>query len=395
MNLCANAVKFTEQGEVVIGVSVEERRDDRVCLHFTVADTGIGIAPGQQRRIFTAFEQADGSTTREYGGTGLGLSIASKLVGMMNGGIWVESDEGAGSTFHFTSWLIGGVAHEPAGPVPSDRLVGLPVLVVDDNRTNRRYLSAELRQWGMEPCCTPGGAEALAHLRKDRDAGQQAPLVVLDACMPDVGGFVVAEAVHTNPSLAAGIVMMLSPARHDAEVSRCRELGIGAYVAKPVRPSALAEAIQAVVSVAAEISTSADQAEGDATHGELRRMRILLAGQNEMNQQLVMRWLRRWGAAVTVAGCGEEAVSAFEREEFDLILMDLQLPDMSCSDVVAALRKLEVQRGGRVPILAITSGERSGERSTCLKAGLGGCVAKPIRGDELLQAIRSVVPSVV
>ena len=244
VNLVGNAIKFTEQGEILVSVEQESETDDRVCLHFSVRDTGVGIPAEKQEKIFESFSQADESMTRKYGGTGLGLTICKRLVGMMDGRIWVESQEGQGSTFHFTAHLgIQKVVSVPAAPLQPAQLRDIPVLVVDDNSTNRRVLVDILTRWGMKPTAVEGGRAALMALRIAKDLGQPFPLILLDGQMPEVDGFTLAQQIQDQPTLVRTTIMMLTSADQMGHAALCRELGISAYLVKPVRQSELLDRI--------------------------------------------------------------------------------------------------------------------------------------------------------
>ena len=396
VNLLGNAIKFTEQGEVVLTVDTlapdarsGDHRPDVVSVHFAVADTGIGIAPEKQAMIFEAFNQADSSTTRQYGGTGLGLTISAQLVALMGGRIWVESTPGRGSVFHLTVPLTRR-RDRSCTPVVRSReaLAGLPVLVVDDNATNRRILEETLRSWQMRPTLVAGGPEALHELARAHRAGTPFPLILLDAQMPTMDGFDVAAAIAQRPELRGATVMMLSSAGQYGNVSRCHELGIASYLTKPVKSSDLLAAIRSTLE-ASGVTTPAEGTPALMT-GPERSLRILLAEDNRVNQRIAVALLEKRGHSVSVVENGRLVLAAIGSERFDVVLMDLQMPEMGGLEATRAIRKRELGTGARLPIVAMTARAMAGDREQCLDAGMDGYVAKPIRSDELIQAVESV-----
>jgi two-component system, sensor histidine kinase and response regulator len=390
VNLVGNAVKFTEHGEVVVEVEAQSQTASQVLLHCSVSDTGIGIPEEKQKLVFEAFSQADGSTTRKYGGTGLGLTISSKLVQIMGGRIWVESRLGQGSVFHFTVGLGVGreVRRKSAARTPD--LNGVSVLIVDDNSTNRRILQEMLRAWDMRPMMVSSGASALETLRRAREAGASFDLVLLDACMPEMDGFELAERMKQDPGLGHPIIMMLTSTDQREDVARCRDLGIQLYLVKPIRQSELLAAIARLL----DRSPGARQpsVEPRSVQSPARTLHILLAEDNLVNQTLAVRLLNKRGYSVAVASNGREALEHLERERFDLVLMDLQMPEMGGFEAVAVLREREkIERRGHLPVLALTAHAMKGDRERCLEAGMDGYVSKPIRFGELFAAIEAAV----
>ncbi len=390
VNLVGNAIKFTEHGEVVVGVEVESQQAQSVVLHFTVRDTGIGIAPEEQKQIFEAFTQADNSMSRKYGGTGLGLTISSRLVEMMDGNIWLESALGEGSTFHFTARLgQAKAAAEESSPKNIISLQDLPVLVVDDNATNRKILEAMLTHWLMRPEMASSGEEGLAALERAAAAGSPFPLVLLDAQMPEMDGFALAERIKQNPQLAGATIMMLTSAGQRGDTIRCRELGIGVYLIKPIRQSELLEAIVEAMGK----SFHQDRATVITRHSlreNRRKFHILLAEDNEVNRLLAVRLLEKLGHVVTVTSNGSEALAMLKKARFDLVLMDVQMPKMNGFQTTAAIRKEEESTGEHLPIIAMTAHAMEGDRERCLAAGMDGYVAKPIQVESLVNAIENV-----
>ncbi|MFQ5586427.1 MAG: response regulator [Thermodesulfobacteriota bacterium] len=395
VNLVGNAIKFTEEGEVAVFVTLESETEDEVFLHFEVRDTGIGIAPENQEAIFKAFTQADASTTRRYGGTGLGLAISSRLVEMMGGRIWLESEAGMGSTFHFTVSL--GLQKGPAAevaPVEPVYLDNLPVLVVDDNATNRFILGEMLTNWRMKPTLADSGYAALETMRSAREEGAYFPLVLIDCNMPVMDGFDLAEQIKQDHDLAGATVMMLTSAGQRGDAARCKELGISAYLTKPIRQSSLLEAITTALGM--------KEAEGGATHSLVTRhtlrekqntLSILLAEDNPVNQKVATRIIEKRGHTVVVAENGKEALAVLKKQSFDLILMDVQMPEMGGFEATASIREDEKTTGAHIPIIALTAHAMKGDREWCLAAGMDGYVSKPLKAEELFEAIGKLCPS--
>jgi two-component system sensor histidine kinase/response regulator len=373
-NLVGNAIKFTEHGHVLIEVREEAHSAGSTMLHFAVTDTGMGIPPGKHATIFEAFSQADGSTTRRFGGTGLGLTISSTLVKMMGGRIWVESDTGKGSTFHFTAGFDTTDLVSPEQPEPL--LAELPVLIVDDNPVNRRILLAQLLRWHTRPTAVHSGLAALDTLSAAAHAGSPFVLVLLDVNMPDLDGFQVAEQISARPELAGATIMMLSSSGLHGETSRCRELGVSAYLTKPIQASDLHDAICRVLNRSSKDTVPAP---ARPSIGQAKRaLRILLAEDNVVNQRVAVGLLSKRGHHVTVANNGIEALTAFDREPFDIVLMDVQMPEMGGFDATAAIREREVRSGTHIRIVAMTAHAMNGDRERCLAAGMDGYLSKPI-----------------
>jgi CheY-like chemotaxis protein len=366
-----------------------------VVLHFSVADTGIGIAPDKRQQIFDPFTQADGSMTRRYGGTGLGLTICTRLVELMGGRIWVDSEVGKGSTFHFTARLApaAAVPERPAG-VPVEQLRGLAVLVADDNATNRRILEEMLRGWEMRPTMVDGGGTALAELRRAAGAGQPYPLVLIDGFMPEMDGFALAEHIRREPNLARAAVMMLTSVGHQADAHRCRELGLASYLIKPIKASELLEAIQQALAAphppAVEPAPPAVPVEKAPAAG----LRVLVAEDNAVNQRVAARLLEKLGHAAVIAANGREALERLAGERFDLVLLDVQMPEMDGLEVATVVRQREQGTGRHLPVIALTAHAMRGDRERCLEAGMDGYLAKPIDLEELRQAIAELAPCI-
>ena len=389
LNLVGNAIKFTERGEVAVGVEVETQRHQDVLLHFSVRDTGIGIAPEKQKEIFEAFTQADNSMTRKFGGTGLGLTISLRLVEMMGGRIWLESAPDKGSTFHFTAWL--GLTTPSDGSTPKEvvNLHRLNVLVVDDNATNRKILDAMLKHWLMLPTMVSSGKEGLAALEKAASAGTPFPLVLLDAQMPEMDGFSLAERIKQNPRLAGATIMMLTSAGQRGDAVRCRELGIAVYLIKPIRQSELLEAILAALG-----KPVGERHPTVITRHTLlenrRKLQILLAEDNVVNQQLALRLLEKRGHKVTIALDGAEALTLLKKVPFDVVLMDVQMPVLDGFQATAAIRQKEISTGAHIPIIAMTAHAMEGDRERCLAAGMDSYISKPVQGNQLIAMVEDM-----
>jgi PAS domain S-box-containing protein len=396
VNLVGNAIKFTDHGEVVLAVTSEAQGAGQVELHFTVTDTGIGIPSDVQQTIFSAFAQADASTTRKYGGTGLGLSVSTGLIRMMGGRIWVESEVGKGTTFHFTVRL--GVQTTPtAAPAPATpgALQDLRVLVVDDNDTNRRILDEMLRHWRMKPSTADGARAAIDLMDRAALAGAPYQLLVLDAHMPGMDGFDLVGEIKRRPDRDAAGIIMLTSAGQRGDAARCRELGIAAYLLKPVNQSALLDTILTVVG-RAECHEPPRPKAVEARPKNARHLRILVAEDNAVNRTIATTMLTRRGHTVVVAENGDEAVAALDQDEarpFDLILMDVQMPVLDGLEATGRIRQKERASGGHIPIVALTARAMAGDRELCLQAGMDDYVSKPLRANELMAAIERVVPA--
>jgi len=388
VNLLGNAIKFTPKGEVGLEVALDSRTDGQAQLHFVVRDTGIGIAPEKQRLVFEAFSQADGSTARKFGGTGLGLTISSRLVKMMQGRIWLESELGKGSRFHFTAQVgIAGVAGS-IKPIEQARLAGLPVLVVDDNPTNRRILGELLQRWGMKPTLAASGTAALELLGK---ADPAFALILTDAEMPEMDGYTLVEKIRQENKGRRTIIVMLTSAGRRGDAARCRELGIAGYLIRPVLPPQLLEAMLNVLGAKAQPAGKPDLVTRHSLRERHPSLQILLAEDNAVNQKLASRLLEKRGHAVRVVSNGREALEALTKQRFDLVLMDVQMPEMDGFEATAAVRALENGDGGHIPIIAMTAHAMAGDRERCLAAGMDAYVSKPIQANELFRTVETLV----
>ncbi|MGH9744670.1 MAG: response regulator [Candidatus Acidiferrales bacterium] len=386
VNLVGNAIKFTESGEVVLNASVESKSSEDLLVHFSVTDTGIGIPEEKRKQIFEAFAQADSSTTRKYGGTGLGLSISSQLADLMGGRIWVESEVERGSTFHFTARLA--LQRAAAGtpePVPV-KLRDLPVLVVDDNATSRQILEEMLTNWKMKPVTANSGPAALEALKRARRSGKPFQLVVADGHMPEMDGFDLAARVRQDPRLRGVTIILLTSAGRREDYARAKSVGAAVAVTKPVKQSEFWDAIVTALHVPGRQKTRPSAARGPA-RGTHRRLRVLVAEDNPVNQELVLHLLERRGHAVIVAENGKQAIVALQKHKFDLVLMDVQMPEMGGIEATETIRRKEKSAGGHIPIFAMTAHAMPGDRERCLAAGMDGYIPKPIDPKLFLQTI--------
>ncbi len=390
VNLVGNAIKFTDQGEVVLEVSVESLSGEEISLHFIVSDTGIGIPEEKQTAIFEMFEQADTSMTRRYGGTGLGLAIASRLVELMGGRIWVESASGKGSRFHFITRLdLAKLESVEATPAEPGCIHGMRVLVVDDNATNRRILEEILRSWKMFPVAVADAGDAIELLRQAHRSGEPYRLVVTDGHMPDVDGFMLAEQIRRDAEMGSTVVMMLTSGDRPEDMKRCEQLGITAYLLKPIKQSELLEAIQFALGITVTRREWRPVARSQAPR--VGKLRILLAEDSLVNQKLAVALLEEEGHAVTVVTNGRGACASVESGNFDLVLMDVQMPEMDGLEATTRIRAREKQTKTHIPIIAMTAHALKGDRERCLEVGMDAYVTKPIRADELLEAISALI----
>jgi len=394
VNLVGNAIKFTQQGSVIVDVGLDTTSEpcDPHRLHFFVRDTGIGVPIRKQQVIFDPFSQADGSTTRRYGGTGLGLTITKRLVEMMGGKVWLESQPGMGSTFHFTLKLAPPEKRRPERNLRRAELESLHVLIVDDNETNRMILDEMLKNWRMVPTLADGGEAALMAMRWARDQGNSFPLVLLDGHMPGMDGFEVARRIKEDPSLAGATIMMLTSDRQAGDAARCRELGIYIYLVKPIGQSDLLDGI--LNALGAQLSEPTSEASASLAKAA-RPLRLLLVEDNVVNCELALRLLHKRGHAVTVATNGREALELLEARgfaDFDAILMDVQMPEMDGMEATATIRAQEKTLGSHIPIIGVTAHAMKGDRERCLEGGMDGYVSKPIRPDALFSELERLVP---
>jgi two-component system, sensor histidine kinase and response regulator len=391
LNLVGNALKFTERGEIVVHVKIEAIANDEIFLHFSIRDTGVGIPKTKLGSIFESFTQADGSMSRKYGGTGLGLTISTRLVGMMAGKIWVDSEIGKGSTFHFVAGfrLVEGSDNclELAASVSWQNL---PVLVVDDNETNRRILFEMLQHWGMRPTLAESGKSALVALNAVRDTPAAFPLILIDAHMPEMDGFTLTERIVAMPEFRNSSVIMLTSAGQPNDARRCRELGLAGYVTKPIGQSELLDVISGGLRRKAGAAVHKSEAAVTLPTGQ-RPLEVLLVEDNIVNQKLAVLLLQRRGHAVTLAGNGREALNILEKRNFDVCLMDIQMPELNGLETTAAIRSKEKGASHRLPIIAITAHAIKGDREICLHAAMDAYLSKPVRADEMFQTIEDLL----
>jgi signal transduction histidine kinase/DNA-binding response OmpR family regulator len=390
-NLVGNAIKFTEFGEVVVAARTESRDGNRHTLCFSVRDTGIGISPENQQRVFQAFEQADTSTTRQYGGTGLGLAISQRIVQHMGGRIWIDSILGAGSTVSFTATM------EEAPPQPErevqpaaslDDLHGISTLIIDDNATNRRILLEMTRHWGMLPAGASSGPAGLQELVNAVERGQPYRLILLDEQMPGMDGLEVIEKIKADPSLQGVIIMMLTSCDQLSSIARCRSLGVNTYLIKPICPAELQETIR--MGLGAQTMRSATHAQSTSPARQGRMLRILVAEDNIINQKLAATLLRKLGHEVEVARNGREALDQWKNGNLDMIFMDVQMPEMDGDEATVLIREREKakQSGEHIPIIAMTAFAMSGDRERFMDAGMDDYLTKPVSSEVVERAVK-------
>jgi signal transduction histidine kinase/CheY-like chemotaxis protein len=398
-NLIGNAIKFTNRGEVILRVNRESKSDDQVTLHFAVSDTGIGIAREQQARVFDSFTQADGSTTRKYGGTGLGLTISRQLVELMGGRIWVESELGKGSTFHFTVpfRIARGQAIASSTSGATVNLNNVRALIVEGDKINRASLEKALTSWSMRPSLASSADEAMAELTRAQRSSDPFRLILLDVCMPGRDGFDLCEWIRRQPQFGSITVMMLSSSGLRGDVIRCRKLRVAAYLTKPIGEKELRDAV--VAALGGEIADRDQQPLQVVTRHTLRESRpaqcVLLVEDNTVNQKVAVTLLQKHGYKVVVANNGEEALAAVDQQRFDVLLMDLQMPIMGGFEATAAIRAREGKTGDHLPIIAMTAHAMKGDREKCLEAGMDDYVAKPFKIKELMGIIARLTTGAV
>jgi signal transduction histidine kinase/CheY-like chemotaxis protein len=397
VNLLGNAIKFTEAGEVVLHVARETVSEGEVELRVAVRDTGIGIPLDKQKLIFDAFSQADGSTTRKYGGTGLGLTISARLAAAMGGRLWVDSATGRGSCFQFTARFTAGA--ESSQPPSSDAcLAGTCILLVDDNATNRQVLTRQLQQWKMNVSAVSSAEEALPRLEQALEDGRPYSLVLSDVQMPGLDGFELAARVLGDPPLADAVILMVTSGRLHDQIARCHALGLSNYVIKPVRQADLRARLDKVLTSQPmcewqrEIMTPPQSNFARGKQG-WTASRILLAEDNLVNQRVAVRILERAGHSVVIANNGREALAALREQPFDLVLMDVQMPEVDGLETTALIREAEVGSGTHIPIIAMTASAMKGDQERCLAAGMDAYIAKPIHARDLLDLVAGHCPS--
>ncbi|MBM4129883.1 response regulator, partial [bacterium] len=388
INLAGNAIKFTDHGEVVVGARLLAWDAKTIEIGFDVKDTGIGIPRDKVDSIFEHFTQADTSSTRAHGGTGLGLTISQRLATMMGGRIWVESEVGRGSTFHFTArFACGAESGASSDAALPPVCAGARVLVVDDNATNRRILQHQIGHWGLRCVTVDGGQAALAELLRAAAVAEPYKLVVLDGQMPGMDGIATAESIRASRELAGIEIVMLSSGSTADDSGRCGELRIAATMTKPVKRSDLIERLSRILGAAA----AARPAPAPAAAAPVLPLDVLLVDDNDFNRVLAQRLLEKWQHRVVTAADGLQALAALAERSFDVVLMDVQMPRMDGFQATQEIRRCEALSGGHVPIIALTAHAMSGDRERCLAAGMDGYLPKPITGSALVAAIAEVV----
>lgn len=422
VNLLGNAIKFTECGEIILEVKKEWERADETLLHFLVSDTGIGIPDDKKETIFDVFSQVDQSSTREFEGTGLGLTISASLTRMMGGEIWLESPSiyhkeilksneennreqigGPGATFHVKIRLkLQKQILQPPQIVEFSEIKDYRILIVDDNITNLHFLRESMRSLGFSPEIAADGQIALKILQEGLREKQPFQLVLLDRRMPKIDGFELAEQIKKTPGIAESILMMLTSVGERGDAKRCRNLGISGYLTKPIRTNELIDAIRMLIGYHKKAAESCPL----VTRHSLREARlrfanllksgtaqtasifnILLVEDNLINQKLTRRLLEKKGHRVKVANNGKEALNAWENNTFDLILMDVLMPEMDGFEATSEIRNREKESGGHTPIVALTANAMKGDRERCLETGMDDYLAKPVRGNKLLELV--------
>ncbi len=394
MNLVGNSIKFTESGEIDVKVEMEAQTFLKTTLRFSVRDTGIGIPADKQKSIFGAFSQADSSTTRKYGGTGLGLTISAQLVDLMGGKIWLESEVGTGSNFHFTVEFDPALSVLPIELLDSVQLVDVPILIVDDNLTNRRILEDSVTGWGMRSTVVANAEAALIALQFCLTSNSRLPLLLTDAHMPGIDGFGLVDRVRQNPRLAELRIVILTSGGDRGDSARCQALGVAAYLSKPFDRLELRDVL---LHVLLGVPVGPDKRPLVTRHSLLEQQRVLsflVAEDNLVNQRLIARLLEKKSHRVLVVPNGRVAVEALRKQAFDLVLMDGQMPEMDGFEATKLIREREKLTGGHVPIIALTALAMQDDEQRCLSAGMDGYVTKPIQVEELFAAIEAVAPGI-
>ena len=387
VNLVGNAIKFTERGEIEVRVQPEAPSPGGPTLRFSIRDTGIGIPADKQQKIFDAFTQADSSTTRKYGGSGLGLAISVQLVGLMGGKLWVESEAGKGSTFYFTAQVGQGTAALPSESFHESELAGVPIVVVDDNATNRRILEESVIRWNMMPTVVESAAAAMEVLQRARSSGARLPLVLTDAHMPDIDGFGLVEGIREDPSLSNVRIVMLTSGGEGGDAERCRKLGVTAYVSKPFDRSELRDVLLHVIAGDPAKPESRPLLTRHLLQEQRQSLCFLLAEDNIVNQMVIMRLLEKRGHSVVRAKNGREALDAMAKQPFDIVLMDVQMPEMDGFEATRLIREKETVSGTHSLIIALTAHVMQGDKERCLAAGMDGYIAKPVQSEGLFREV--------
>jgi len=392
VNLVGNSIKFTGEGEIEVSIKVREANAGKMILQFSIRDTGIGISGDKQNKIFEAFSQADSSTTRKYGGSGLGLTISAQLVGLMGGAIWVESEPEKGSTFYFTVQVNNEAREIPSEPLDVPELTGVPVLIVDDNATNRRVLEQSVIRWKMAPTTVKSAAAAMKALQQAHQRGTPFPVLLTDAHMPEVDGFGLVEAIRQIPSFSEIKIVILTSGGKRGDAARCQSLRIAAYLSKPFDRLELREVlIRILTRHAAELENKA-LVTRHTLREERHSLSFLVAEDNTVNQKLISRLLEKRGHRVVVVQNGRDAVDAVRKQSFDIVLMDGQMPEMDGFEATRQIRENEKPAGTHLPIIALTALAMQGDEERCLASGMDGYVSKPVKLEELFAIIERIVP---
>ena len=390
INLVENAIKFTQKGEVLLRISLEEESDVQVTLRFTIKDTGIGIPKDRMNRLFQSFSQVDASTTRKYGGTGLGLAISKNIVEKMGGRISVESEEGKGSTFWFTAVFARQPVGRKASPGVFEDIRGRRILVVDDDATNRLFLREQLYSWGCLPHEACSGKEALATLRAAVEAGDPFLVALLDMDMPKMDGATLGREIKEDKDLRPTILMLLSSSGRRGDARRMEEIGFAAYLTKPVKSAQLRDCL--AMAIGSKSSTPGAPfvpiiTRHSVVEAKKQKVRLLLAEDNITNQKVALKILEKAGYRAEPVFNGQEVLAALEKNPYDLILMDVQMPEMDGFEATGAIRRREKEKGGHIPVVAMTAHAMKGDRERCLEAGMDDYLSKPIQPKELIEVI--------
>jgi signal transduction histidine kinase/CheY-like chemotaxis protein/CHASE1-domain containing sensor protein len=386
LNLVGNAIKFTSKGHVIVSTECQGVEDGRAVMHVSVADTGVGVPADKLEAIFDKFTQADASTTRRFGGTGLGLTICRRLVGMMGGRIWAEAQPDRGSDFHFTARLpLAGQADDAGEAAAHAELAGLRALAVDDHPVNREILVELLREWSMRPEAVADGAEATRLVDEAHREGDPFAVAIVDACMPDMDGMELCRRLLAEPDGRPRALLMLSSLDHSSQAAKCRQIGVDSYLVKPIRQAELLEALMAALG-----KKPKGRSDASPTPAPLpkKRLRVLLAEDNPVNQEVAVALLEEMGCTVVLACDGRQALAAVKKRQFDIVLMDVQMPEMNGIDAAKRIREWE-RRGGmqRTPIVAITAHALASDDDICRQAGMDGYITKPISVQRVADAM--------
>jgi PAS domain S-box-containing protein len=394
VNLVGNAIKFTKEGEIEVDVRIKKQTDKGATLRFSVRDEGIGIPADLQNKIFSAFSQADASTTRQYGGTGLGLTISRQLVGLMGGVLWPESEIGKGSTFFFTIKVGAGVPASPAESRDLNQLAGVPILIVDDNATNRRILEDSVVTWKIKPTIVDSAAAAIRALQRAHSPKNQFSLVLTDGHMPEMDGFGLVERIREDLSLSQVRIVILTSGGKRGDAARCQKLGVAAYLSKPFDRLELREVLLRVLSGDSATAGKRELVTRYTVREQQRSLSFLIAEDDRVNQRLISRLLEKRGHTVVLVENGRDAVDVLEKQRFDIILMDGQMPVMDGFEATKHIREYEKSNGGHTPIIALTALAMKGDEDRCLASSMDGYVTKPIKLEELFSVIEKVIPEI-